>query len=151
MRRLTRTFVAVCSTLALTAGLAACSTDSDDAGGAGDTIVAETAFNLKTIDPHRQFEFTGSTIDNAVYQTALEFEDGDLTKPTDGLCSFEMSDDQKTMTLTLKEKDAKFSNGDPVTVDDIVFSFERLQGLKGNPSFFLDSVDVEKVDDRPSN
>ena len=59
MRRLTRTFVAVCSTLALTAGLAACSTDSDDAGGAGDTIVAETAFNLKTIDPHRQFEFTG--------------------------------------------------------------------------------------------
>jgi peptide/nickel transport system substrate-binding protein len=147
MRRLTRTFVAVCSTLALTAGLAACSTDSDDAGGAGDTIVAETAFNLKTIDPHRQFEFTGSTIDNAVYQTALEFEDGDLTKPTDGLCSFEMSDDQKTMTLTLKEKDAKFSNGDPVTVDDIVFSFERLQGLKGNPSFFLDGVDVEKVDD----
>lgn len=147
MRRLTRTFVAICSTLALTAGLAACSGGSDEAGGAGDTIVAETAFNLKTIDPHRQFEFTGSTIDNAVYQTALEFEDGDLTKPTDGLCSFEMSDDDKEMTLTLKQKDAKFSNGDPVTVDDIVFSFERLQGIKGNPSFFLDGVKVEKVDD----
>ncbi|MGO2860210.1 MAG: ABC transporter substrate-binding protein [Brevibacterium sp.] len=148
MRRLARATVAICSTLALTLGLAACSGgDDDQAGGAGDTLVAETAFSLTTIDPHRQFEFTGSTIDNAVYQTALEFEDGDLTKPTDGLCSFEMSDDDKTMTLKLKQKDAKFSNGDPVTVDDIVFSFERLQGLKGNPSFFLDGVDVKKVDD----
>ena len=142
MRRLTRNFVAICSTLALTAGLAACGSGSDEAGGAGDTIVAETAFNLKTIDPHRQFEFTGSTIDSAIYQTALEFEDGDLTKPTDGLCSFEMSEDSKEMTLTLKDEDAKFSNGDPVTADDIVFSCERLQGIKGNPSFFLDGVKV---------
>ena len=46
------------------------------------------------------------------------------------------------MTLTLKDEDAKFSNGDPVTADDIVFSFERLQGIKGNPSFFLDGVKV---------
>ncbi|RAE29311.1 ABC transporter substrate-binding protein, partial [Burkholderia multivorans] len=37
--------------------------------------------------------------------------------------------------------------GDPVTADDIVFSFQRLQGLKGNPSFFLDGITVEKVDD----
>lgn len=146
--RLPRRALAIGSALALTFGLAACSGgDSKGQGQGGDTIVAETAFNLKTIDPHRQFEFTGSTIDNAIYQTALEFKDGDLTKPTDGLCSYEMSDDQKTMTLTLKEKDAKFSNGDPVTVDDIVFSFERLQGLKGNPSFFLDGVKVKKVDD----
>lgn len=148
MRRLSRNLVAICSTLALTAGLAACGGGSDEAGGAGDTIVAETAFNLKTIDPHRQFEFTGSTIDNAIYQTALEFEDGDLTKPTDGLCSYEMSEDDKEMTLTLKDEDAKFSNGDPVTADDIVFSFERLQGIKGNPSFFLDGVKVKKVDDK---
>ena len=104
-------------------------------------------FNLKTIDPHRQFEFTGSTIDTAIYQTALAFKDGDLTKPTDGLCSFEMSDDNKKMTLKLKEKDAKFSNGDPVTMDDVVFSFERLKGIKGNPSFFLDGVTIKKVDD----
>ena len=146
--RLPRRALAIGSALALTAGLAACSGgDSKGGGEASDTIVAETAFNLKTIDPHRQFEFTGSTIDNAIYQTALEFEDGDLTKPTDGLCSFEMSDDNKTMTLKLKQKDAKFSTGDPVTVDDIVFSFKRLQGIKGNPSFFLDGVKIKKTDD----
>lgn len=148
MIRFSRRAVAICSALALAAGLSACSGGSGGGGGeAGDTIVAETSFNLKTIDPHRQFEFTGSTIDDAIYQTALEFENGDLTKPTSGLCSYEMSDDDKTMTLKLEQKDAKFSNGDPVTVDDIVFSFQRLQGLKGNPSFFLDGITVEKVDD----
>ncbi|WP_350270947.1 ABC transporter substrate-binding protein [Brevibacterium sp. CBA3109] len=145
--RLPRRALAIGSALALTFGLAACSGGDKGGGESGDTIVAETAFNLKTIDPHRQFEFTGSTIDNAIYQTALKFKDGDLTKPTDGLCSYELSDNDKKMTLTLKEKDAKFSNGDPVTVDDIVFSFKRLQGLKGNPSFFLDGVTVKKVDD----
>ncbi|AOP53067.1 ABC transporter substrate-binding protein [Brevibacterium aurantiacum] len=145
--RLPRRALAIGSALALTFGLAACSGGDSEGGAAGDAIVAETAFNLKTIDPHRQFEFTGSTIDNAIYQTALEFEDGDLTKPTDGLCSYEMSDNDKKMTLTLKQKDAKFSNGDPVTVDDIVFSFKRLQGIEGNPSFFLDGVTVKKVDD----
>ncbi|SMX67465.1 MULTISPECIES: ABC transporter substrate-binding protein [unclassified Brevibacterium] len=145
--RLPRRALAIGSALALTFGLAACSGGDKGGGEAGDTIVAETAFNLKTIDPHRQFEFTGSTIDTAIYQTALEFKDGDLTKPTDGLCSFEMSDDNKKMTLKLKEKDAKFSNGDPVTMDDVVFSFERLKGIKGNPSFFLDGVTIKKVDD----
>lgn len=145
--RLPHRVLAIGSALALTFGLAACSGGDKGGGDASDTLVAETAFNLKTIDPHRQFEFTGSTIDNAIYQTALEFKDGDQTKPSDGLCSFTMSDGDKKMTLTLKEKDAKFSNGDPVTVDDIVFSFKRLQGLKGNPSFFLDGVTVKKVDD----
>ena len=67
MIRFSRRAVAICSALALAAGLSACSGGSGGGGGeAGDTIVAETSFNLKTIDPHRQFEFTGSTIDDAI-------------------------------------------------------------------------------------
>ncbi|MCQ9385775.1 ABC transporter substrate-binding protein [Brevibacterium moorei] len=131
----------------LTVSLGACSGGSNEGSASGDTLVAEMNFDLKTIDPARQFELSGSRIEDTLYQTALTFADGDLKKPTDGLCSYTMSKDNKVLTLTFKEKDAKFSNGDPVTVDDIVFSYQRLQGVKGNPSFYLDGVTVKKVDD----
>lgn len=149
MRKLPTVLTAGTLSAGLLISLTACGGGSDKGGGGGsaDTLVAETNFDLKTIDPARQFEFTGSTIDDPLFQTALEFDKGDLKKPTDGLCSYTMSKDNKVMTLKLKQKDAKFSNGDPLTVDDIVFSFKRLQGVKGNPSFYLDGVTVKKVDD----
>ena len=40
-----------------------------------------------------------------------------------------------------------FSDGTPITADDVVFSLQRLIGMKGNPSFLLDGVDVAKKDD----
>lgn len=141
-----RTGAAAAAALCLLA-TTACSGGGSGNNGQSDTIVAETNFDLQTIDPARQFEFTGSTIDDELYQTTLTFKDGDLTKPTDGLCSYEMSDDQKELTLKMVDKEAKFSDGSPVTTDDIVFSYQRLQGIQGNPSFFLDGVTVEKVDD----
>ena len=39
-----------------------------------------------------------------------------------------------------------FSDGTPVTADDVVFSLQRLIGMKGNPSFLLDGVTVAKKD-----
>lgn len=116
-------------------------------GGEKQALVVDSSFDLQTIDPARQFEFTGSLIDSQIYQTTLEFADGDLSKPVDGLCSYTLSDDQRVVTLKLVDKEAKFSDGAPVTVDDIVFSYERLQGIEGNPSFFLNGVTVKKVDD----
>lgn len=143
--------IKVCLALAGASALlatSACGGSDSGSGGQTDTLVADNSFNLQTIDPARQFEFTGSRIDDAVYQTALEFEDGDLSKPVPGLTSYEMSEDQKVVTLTLEDNGATFSDGSPVEIDDIVFSYQRLQGIGGNPSFFLDGVTVEKVDDQ---
>lgn len=147
MRRRIGTFGLAAGTVAAVLATTACGGGSGG-GGSSDTLVAESSFDLQTIDPARQFEFTGSTLDNAIYQTALKFEDGDLSKPGTGLCSFKMSSDQKTMTLTMADENAKFSDGTPVSADDIVFSYKRLQGIGGNPAFFLDGVDVKKVDDK---
>ena len=131
--------------LAVTAG---CSGGEGNPNQQNQALVVDTSFDLQTIDPARQFEFTGSLIDAQIYDTALEFEDGDVSTPVDGLCSYEMSDDQLVLTLTMADSGAKFSDGSEVTADDIVFSYERLQGVGGNPSFFLDGVSVEKVDDQ---
>ena len=149
-----RTLLTSIAALAVGTTLAACggNSSSPNAPGAsqatGGTLIVDASFNVKSIDPARQFEFTGSMIDVNLYQTALRFDKGDFSKPIDGLCSYEISDDQKVITLTMKDTGAKFSDGTPVTIDDFVFSFQRLQGVKGNPSFYLDGVTVAKKDDK---
>lgn len=140
--------------LVTAAGLAlsACAGGGDNGGGnaggteGGKTLVVDASFDLKTADPNRQYETTGQIVAKALYQTLLTFDGSDVTTPVDGLASYEMNDDSTVMTLTMKEG-AVFSDGSPVTVDDAVFSLKRLQGVKGNPSFLLDGVAVEKVDD----
>ncbi|PDQ34532.1 MAG: hypothetical protein B5766_10810 [Candidatus Lumbricidophila eiseniae] len=106
---------------------------------AAKTLVFDTTFDLKTSDPGRAFELTGQTIDKAIYETALTFDKGDLTKPVPQLTTYKLSDDQKTLTLTLTGTHT-FSSGNPVTIDDIVFSYQRLQAIAGNPSFLLTNL-----------
>lgn len=119
---------------------------STGGGGGGGTLVVDASFDVKTADPNRQYETTGSIVAKAMYETLLTFEGDDVTEPITGLASHEMSEDQKVMTLTMEDGHT-FSDGSPVTVDDAVFSLQRVQGIGGNPSFLLDGVTIEKVDD----
>ncbi|WP_223851961.1 ABC transporter substrate-binding protein [Bifidobacterium myosotis] len=111
------------------------------------TLVVNNSLNVITLDPARSFETATVSILRGVYQTALKFVDNDLTKPQPEVCSYEISDDNKVVTLTLNG-DHYFADGKKVTVDDIVYSYQRVQGIKGNPSFYLDGVTVAKKDDR---
>ncbi|MET0353565.1 MULTISPECIES: ABC transporter substrate-binding protein [Plantibacter] len=134
--------------LALAAGLAlsACSPSGGSDDSAGKSLVVDASFDLKTADPNREYETTGSIVAKALYETLLTFKDDDVTAPVDGLASYEMNADNTVMTLTMKDG-KKFSDGSDVTVDDAVFSLQRVQGVKGNPSFLLDGVTIEKTSD----
>ncbi len=139
---------AALSLLAVAAlSLSACSGGSTSGSGAGGgkTLVIDTSFNLKTADPGREFEPTGQIVDKALYQTLLTFKGGDVTAPVPELATYEQSADGRTLTLKLTAG-AKFSDGTAVTADDVVFSLNRVIGLKGNPSFLLDGVTVTKTD-----
>lgn len=119
--------------------LGACSSSGSTAsstGGAPKTLVVDQTFDLKTSDPARAFEFTGSIVDKAIYEAALTFDGGDLTKPVPQLTTFKESADSKVLTLTLEGKHT-FASGNPVTIDDIVWSYQRVQGISGNPAFLL--------------
>jgi peptide/nickel transport system substrate-binding protein len=112
-------------------------------GSTSKTLVVDNTFDLKTSDPARAFELTGSIVDKAIYETALTFEGSDVTKPVPQLTTYAMSADNKTITLTLNGKHV-FSSGNPVTIDDIVWSFKRVQGIAGNPSFLLSNLSTGK-------
>ncbi len=137
--------IATISMLAVSGCSSGSSTNNSTAGG-GSSVVVDSSFDLKTADPGREFETTGAIVSHALYETLLTFKGSDVTEPIDGLASYKISDDAKVLTLTMKDGH-KFSDGSPVTVDDAVFSLERVQGVKGNPSFLLDGVKIAKVDD----
>ena len=56
----------------------------------------------------------------------------------------EVSDDRLSVTFTLRPE-AKFSDGSPLTADDVVFSFEALK-TKGHPIFAQTLEDVVKAE-----
>lgn len=68
-----------------------------------------------------------------VFDTLVETTDAALPQPA--LASaWTVSDDAKTWTFTLREG-VKFSNGDPLTCDDVKFSIDRFADPKVNTSY----------------
>lgn len=111
------------------------------------TLTIDKAFDLKTVDPGRMYEPTGQMVDKALYETLLTFTGGDVSKVVDGLASVDVSADARTFTVTLAGTHT-FSDGSTMSADDVVFSLERVIGMKGNPSFLLDGVTITKKDDK---
>ena len=133
--------------------LAACSSGTSAGGASGSgsastasssTLVIDSTFDLKTADPARSYEFTGELLAHNVYEHATTYAGNDLTKPVPQLTNFAWSNDDKTLTLTLNGAH-RFADGTPVTAADIAFSYQRLQGIQGSPSFLLDGVTVKEV------
>ena len=130
-------FMALMMTTALAAATGALAQGSE-------TLVVDNAFQLKTADPARQFEPTASLVLHPVYQTLVTFEGSDLTKVVPSLAEVPtISEDGKAFTFVLKDG-ATFSDGSPVTVDDVVFSLTRVRDLKGSPSFLMEGVTIAK-------
>lgn len=129
--------------------LAACSsgTSGTTGGTTNRTLVVDKSFDLKTADPQREFEVSGGVVAKALYDTLLTFKGSDVKTPVPSVASsYTASPDATTFTFKLR-KDIKFSDGTPLGSADVVFSFNRLINIKGNPSFLLDGVSVSAPDD----
>ena len=96
--------------------------------------------DVVTLDPDQAYETTNLMIHNSTYDTLVEFKAGDLTKVAPRLADkWEISPDGLNYTFTL-HPGVKFASGNPVTAEDVRFSWTRLKNLKGNPSFYADVV-----------
>lgn len=148
---ITKKFAARASTVGIAVAVAlvaaGCTSSPTTSSTSGGTLVVDRAFDLKTADPARMYEPTGETTDKALYDTLLTFKGADVTKPVPDLATLQAAADSKTFTFTLKSGRV-FSDGSPVTADDVVFSLQRVIGIKGNPSFLLDGVTVTKKDSK---
>src|SRR5713226_2060063 len=109
-------------------------------------LVVDKSFDMKTADPQREFEVSGGIVAKALYSTLLTFKGSDSATPVPAVASsYSASSDAKTYTFKLRT-DIKFSDGTTLTSADVVFSFNRLINIKGNPSFLLSGITVSAPD-----
>ena len=119
-------------------------------------VVAQSIDDAVSFDPAEGFELTTVQSFNNIYQRLVQSNRDDGTKIEAGLAaSWEAGSDGKSLTFALA--DAKFSSGNPVRPEDVIFSLTRAVKLNKSPAFILnelgwkaDNVDaaITKVDDK---
>ena len=122
-------------------------TAPSSAGTAADTLViGMDTSDMITLDPGVGYEFTDDLITHNVYETLVMFQGADLSTIKPGLATkWETKDagDHWEITFNLRT-DAKFSSGNPVTADDVVYSFQRVISLNKSPAFlFTDDLGLK--------
>jgi peptide/nickel transport system substrate-binding protein len=119
------------------------------AAQAEQALVIGHAEITEAYDPAHAFNPTSGMVNRVAYDTLVTFPDGDASEILPLLAtSWTISDDGLTYTFTLREG-VNFTNGEPLTADDVVFSFMRLKNVKAQPSFLADPIaTIEAVDER---
>ena len=117
----------------LTCGLWGCGAETDLAQPIGGESGQELAGNQvlrwgngaepQSVDPHRTEGVPGSNIGRDLFEGLIS-EAPDGTVIGGAAESWQVSDDGRTYTFALR-RDARWSNGDPVTADDFVYSLRR--------------------------
>ncbi|MDL9978040.1 ABC transporter substrate-binding protein [Microbacterium sp. ASV49] len=149
-RRLRLAAVALAAVAAV--ALAGCSggnSSNNSSGSAkGGTLVVDTAFSLETGDPGRNYVPTGNMVLHAVYDTLLTFQGSDSSTPKPDLATMTQNSDATEFTFKLQDG-RTFSDGTPVTADDVVFSLDRVAGITDSKAnFLMTGITVSKVDDK---
>jgi peptide/nickel transport system substrate-binding protein len=110
-------------------------------------VMAMRLDDVVTLDPGYAGETTNLTIHINTYDTLVDYRPDDLTTVVGRLAeSWEANEDFTEFTFKLKP-DVFFASGNPVTAEDVAFSWMRLINIKGAPAWNLDGVtNVEAID-----
>ncbi|MGH9915432.1 MAG: ABC transporter substrate-binding protein, partial [Pyrinomonadaceae bacterium] len=103
-----------------------------------DTLVEAWALDeLITLDPAEAFELTSGEINGNTYDKLVRLDINDPSKITPDIAeSWTVSDDGLTYTFKLKQG-LKFASGNPLTAEDVAYSFERAIKIDKSPAFIL--------------
>ncbi|MGO6848547.1 ABC transporter substrate-binding protein [Rhizobium ruizarguesonis] len=103
-----------------------------------DTLVEGFAIDdIITMDPGEAFELSTAEITTNSYSLLVRLDMDDTSKVKGDLAeSWSVSDDGLTYTFKLKSG-LKFASGNPVTAEDVAWSFERAVKLDKSPAFIL--------------
>ena len=103
-----------------------------------DTLVQGWAFDdIITLDPGEAFEISTAELTANTYSKLVNLDMNDTSKVVGELAeSWTISEDGMTYTFKLKPG-LKFASGNPITAEDVAFSFERAVKLDKSPAFLL--------------
>ena len=103
-----------------------------------DTLVQAWAIDdIITLDPGEAFEISTGEITGNTYDMLVRLDLNDTSKVVGDLAeSWTVSDDGLTYTFKLKPG-LNFASGNPITAEDVAWSFERAVKLDKSPAFIL--------------
>ena len=103
-----------------------------------DTLVQAWAIDdIITMDPGEAFEISTGEITGNTYDMLVRLDVNDTTNVVGGVAeSWTVSDDGLTYTFKIKP-DLKFASGNPITAEDVAWSFERAVKLNKSPAFII--------------
>ena len=117
--------------------------------GAANTLVFDSNIDdLITLDPAVAYEFSGVLVVHNVYENLVQFVGADLSNLQPSLAeSWEVNEagDNWEVTFHLRD-DVKFASGNPLTADDVVYSFQRVISLNKSPAFLFTDIAQIKTD-----
>jgi len=118
------------------------------AGAAAATLTMARNADMLTWDPYHTGDDPSIFTQMAVYDRLVKLAPSNKDVEPELATSWTMSSDGLTATFTLRPG-VKFSDGSPLTADDVVLSLTRAIDQKGDWGFLFSPVkSVTKVDDR---
>lgn len=150
--------VAVAASAALVLGACGSSGNSADKGDGGSSsgdnatlkaVSIGTTDQVVSLDPAGSYDNGSLMLEVQLYQFLMSVPAQQNSLVPDAAESCDFTDDGQTYTCTLK-KDLKFSNGDPLTAEDVAFSFQRVVDIddpNGPSSLLGNMAKVEAKDD----
>ena len=111
-------------------------------------VIADAIDDIVSIDPGEAFEFSGTDLNNNLYDTLIELDPAKPGELVPGLAeSWSVSEDGMTYTFKIKSG-VTFSSGNPVTAEDAAFSLRRVIKMDKTPAFILSQfgLTAENVD-----
>ncbi|GAB2855655.1 ABC transporter substrate-binding protein [Streptomyces deserti] len=142
--------------LPIVAGLASglltgCGTETGDSGGNGSNVVMGMSDDVLATDPASGYDPGSWLLFNNVFQSLLSFPKGATEPQPEAAESCAFTDaETKVYKCTLKDG-LKFSNGDPLTSEDVKFSFDRMLKISDadGPAIMFPMLDkVETPDEK---
>lgn len=132
-------------------------TTADDSGGDDTTeedtteeeeydtskVVRSTNSTMDTLDPIKSTDTASGAVVQNIFDALTNYPNGQTNVENLLAESLELSDDQTTLTFTLKQG-VTYSNDEEVTATDAVYSFERLAASDNSrrSSFLLEDLGV---------
>ena len=115
-------------------------TTTQDGGGTLNLINR----TMTTMDPIKATDTASGTVIQQVFDALMNYPFGEVEVKTLLASQFSTSDDFRTYTFKLKEN-AQYHNGEQVTAQDFVYSWERLAASENSRRsyFILESIGVQ--------
>ena len=113
-------------------------------------VVALDSSDAVSLDPQMAYELGSILPVHQMYSNLVQFQTGDITQVRPQVAeSWEVSSDARKYTFHLRGG-IKFSSGNTLTADDVVYMFERVVNLPKDPASWLitqTGIDSKNVDD----